>query len=116
MFDTVCVRGGSSTTTQSQSLNINAVSGTIIKSHPKSFFKKFNINSNYAKRVFSENPCIVEYRWRRRYDESWEEVEKGEKEVVILQTMLCGDGVVLAELMWKDDFDELFRCEEVEDN
>lgn len=35
--------------------------------------------------------------------------------MVVLQTMLCGDGMVLAELMWKDDFDELFNRREAED-
>jgi len=34
--------------------------------------------------------------------------------VVVLQVMLCGDGELIAEVMWKDDFDRLFDTKKKE--
>ena len=51
-----------------------------------------------AESILSKNPLM-----RKNYS--------GEEPVVVLQVMLCGDGELLAEVMWKDDFDEIFKAE-----
>lgn len=67
-------------------LNINAVSGTLIKSHPKSRITRFHMTSGMANTAFSvEQPNI-----------------KG-KNVVILQVMLCGDKEFLVEYIREED-------------
>lgn len=77
----------------SNNLNINAVNGTILKSYPKSFFKRFHLQSDFAKSILNEHP---------RMDKS---------EVTILQMMMCGDMEIIAEIMLKEDFDKLFKSE-----
>lgn len=79
------------------SIKINAVSGTIVKNYRKSFMLRFPMESYMAENILSENPCIRSHR--------------SEKPIVVLQVMLCGDGELLAEVMWKEDFDEIFKAE-----
>lgn len=74
-----------------QNIKINAVSGTIVKNYRNSFFVRFHLRSSAAETVFSVNP---EYRRRP---------------VVVLQVMLCGNDELIAELMWKDKFNDLFE-------
>lgn len=64
-------------------LNIHTVSGTLIKSHPKSRFRRFHIRSQYAGDIFS-----------------------GRKDIVPLQFMLCGDGELLMEYVYESDWNE----------
>ena len=72
------------------SYNINAVSGTLRKSHPKSKFCVREVtNSQY---VFdSKKPRLYHYE----YDD----------EIVILQAMLTGENQVLIEYVLKTDFE-----------
>ena len=79
------------------SIKINAVSGTIVKNYRKSFILRFHMKSSMADCILSENPSIKRYR--------------DEIPVVVLQVMLCGDKELLAEIMYKDDFDEIFKAE-----
>lgn len=79
------------------SIKINAISGTIVKNYAKSFILQFRINSSMARDLFSENPSLKFYH--------------KEGKVVVLQVMLCGEQEMLAEVMWKSDFDELFNTE-----
>jgi len=80
------------------SIKINAVSGNILKNYQKSFFKRFFLNSQLATEVFDENdPHIME----RNYPYT-------KRPIVIIQMMVCGESEVIAEIMWKSDFDELF--------
>lgn len=81
-------------------LNINAVNGTIIKSYPKSFFEKFNLNSQFAKEVLNASP-FIETGISKNHEEP----------IVVLQMMICGDMEVIAEIMFKKDFDEIFKNE-----
>lgn len=69
--------------------NINAVSGTLRKSHPKS---KFTI------RRLSTDMCIFS-------DENPPRLLKYGPEVVILQTMLIGDNRAIIEYVAKKDFE-----------
>lgn len=79
------------------SIKINAISGTIVKNYAKSFILRFHMKSQIADNLFSKNPYLKLYG--------------KEKSVVVLQVMLCGEQELLAEVMWKSDFDELFNTE-----
>ena len=73
---------------------INAVSGTLVKTFRKSFFKRFHMKSNMADHIFNEIKPSLYYN---------------SAEVVVLQVMLCGDNEFLAELIYKKDYDEIFN-------
>lgn len=81
-----------------QNIKINAISGTIVKNYKDSFFKKFHLDSPFAKQIFRHNP---------EYEINQFSLEP----VVVLQMMVCGEKEVIAELMFKDDFDKLFEEE-----
>ena len=87
------------TTTLNQKTKISAVSGTLVKTSPKSFFEKFHINSDMSNWIFDSSP-----RLKSDYGKF--------KSVVVLQVMLCGDGELIAEIMWKDDYDEMVKSNE----
>lgn len=70
--------------------NINAVSGTLRKSHPKSKFCVRVVDDGQF--VFNnETPRLTRYS----------------PEIVILQSMLTGENQVLIEYVLKTDFEEL---------
>ena len=73
------------------SYNINAVSGTLRKSHPKSKFCVRNVNDDSF--IFDKESPHLSY-----YDK---------KEVVILQAMLTGENKILVEYVLKEDFEEM---------
>ena len=78
-----------SSVNNSFSYNINAVSGTLRKSHPKSKMCVRRIDVNQL--VFNENtPRLTMYS----------------SEIVILQTMLTGENMALIEYVLKSDFEE----------
>lgn len=79
-----------------QNIKINAVSGTIMKNYKDSFFKRFNLNSPLAKQILTHYP---KYEINQFMSEP----------IVVLQMMICGDMEVVAELMFKKDFDKLFE-------
>jgi len=71
--------------------HINAVSGTLRKSHPKSKMIIRNLDTNSS--LFDDEPKLFINRYCV-------------KDIVILQTMLCGDNKVLVEYVLKEDFEE----------
>ena len=73
--------------------NINAVSGTMRKSHPKSKMIIRDLNK-HSYEFNSHNPRV--------YDST----EGAYKDIVILQTMLCGDNRVLIEFVESKYFEE----------
>jgi len=79
-----------------QNIKINAVNGTIVKNYKGSFFKRFHLKSPLADKILTHKP---EYQINGYVS----------KPVVVLQMMVCGDMEVVAELMFKDDFDKLFE-------
>lgn len=82
---------------RTQNLNINAVSGSILKNHPKSWFITFHLDSNYAKQILVGGG----HRARRNeypYDDP-------EHDIIILQMMLCGDMQVIAECVYRKDYE-----------
>ena len=75
------------------SYNINAVSGTLRKSHPKS---KIIINTiSNDLRVFNKERPHIYLDYNK------------EPEIVVLQVMLCGNDKILIEFVEKADFEEL---------
>ena len=70
--------------------NINAVSGTLRKSHPK---------SKMTVREMSDNVCIFNTNKPRVFNTD-------DTEIVVLQVMLVGDGKAIVEYVNKKDFME----------
>ena len=62
----------------------NVVNGVISKSHPKSWFERFHIDSKKGWHLFHED----------RYGST-----------IILQMMSCGDLVVIAECVSREDYE-----------
>lgn len=91
-----------------QTVNINAVSGTIVKNYKDSFILRFNMLSETARLILSKEPELVRriIKHRDNYND-WE--EKIKEPVVVLQVMLCGEQELLAEVMWKEDFDKMYE-------
>jgi hypothetical protein len=69
----------------SVSNHVNAVTGNIIKTYKDSYFKRFHLKSNLSERL----------------------LEPGASEIII-QMVICGDMEVIAELMRKKDYENLF--------
>ncbi len=86
-------------------LKVNSVSGLIIKTNPKSFFKTFEIGSEYAKNLLCESPRIMVEK-ERYYCQSDRYTYES---AVVLQIMVCGENRVIAEIMLKEDYDECLR-------
>ena len=74
--------------------NINAVSGTLRKSHPK---------SKMVVRDLTNHPCEFSSRNPQVYDPT----TCSYRSIVVLQTMLCGDNRVLIEFVETKDFEEV---------
>lgn len=77
--------------TTRQNTNINAVSGTIIKNYKESFFLRFDLESNLARQLLSNSPNYKD------------------KQVVVIQMMVCGEMEVIAEVIKKDDYNNYFE-------
>ncbi len=90
MFDSI---------SNSAKIKINSVSGTLVKNCSKSFFYKCSIDGADAFRLFLPEKQTVEIDHRR-------------VEVVVLQAMVIADGVLLSEVVRKEDFDEMIANEE----
>lgn len=82
-----------------QTVNINAVSGTIVKNYKDSFILRFHMNSRMADTILNRNPRLKEMDLR----------DSKEKPIVVLQVMLCEEKELLAEVMWKEDFDRMYE-------
>lgn len=85
----------SSSSTVNQSINFNAVSGTMFKSCEGSFFSRFHLKSGNSESLLSENPCF------RRYGR--------DIPAVVLQTMIVGDMEVIAEIIEKEKYEQLMK-------
>lgn len=107
----------------SLNLKINAVSGSLVKNHAKSFFVKVNADSEEGKILFSNSPmwldrnyflssyknipCIAE----RSIDSDgscvlarYSDCEKNHwKPVQVLQAMVLGDNNFFCEVVYEDD-------------
>ena len=84
--------------------NINAVSGTLVKTFQKSYFVTCEFGSWLAKGLFDKELPNLGYQG------NYYNYERG-KEVVVLQAMLCGEKRLLVEVINKEDYDEIFNLE-----
>lgn len=95
----------------SQAVNINAVGGTIVKNYKDSFILRFHMQSELAQFLLDKEPQLTR---KEIYHPSASPYHTGHTEkirepVVVLQVMLCGDQELLAEVMWKEDFDKMYE-------
>ena len=75
--------------------NINAVTGAILKNHPKSWFELFHLKSVRAKRLLIEGGDKG-----RTYDDR----PNPANAITVLQMVICGDMEVMAELVYTKDY------------
>lgn len=94
------------------SLNINAVSGTLTKTYKDSYFVRFSKNSvcehfyfreKNPSRVIDNGYSDIDYRYNSEYEEYDHRYYKL-KEIVVLQVMLCSDDNFLVEAIDKEDY------------
>lgn len=88
-------------------LNINAVNGTLVKTFKGSYFKTFDIDSKAANTYFNEKPFRGDWDYNRG-----DFINK--IDIVVLQSMLCGDDKILVEAIDKDIFDKHFESKDKE--
>lgn len=82
-------------------VNVKSGSNIILqKSHPRSFFEKFHVNSKMAKWVFNGNPCLK--KQIVRYGDT---VYEPYMEIVVLQVLYLDNNEILCELVDKKDFE-----------
>lgn len=100
--------------------NIDAVSGSLSKSHPKSVMLTMEFNSPLYKSLFRGNP---KYRfnksrtlhhsaedpidWYSYLDSTWYTYDYPEEEIIVLQTMILGHNQILVEIVRKSDMEEV---------
>lgn len=82
-----------------QKIEINAVSGTLVKNFKDSFMINFHYNSPLAEQLLCKKPTL----------KKCDNVNEG---VVVLQTMILPNNYLLCEVMWKDDFEKMFETEQ----
>ena len=111
--------GGNASASANNYLKINAISGTLIKNHPKSIFVRAKANSTifdptnprcvfpkaetYMKTEYDRSNYITGMGWQY---ESRQVEAKRDKEVpcVVLQAMIIGEDSFLCEIVTLDDF------------
>ena len=85
-------------------IKINAVTGAILKNHPKSWFERFHLRSNRANELLVENGHHAK---KTMYDDRYcldRTVDAPEKDITVLQMVICGDMEVMAELVYTKDY------------
>lgn len=107
-------RGGNA----SLSLKINAVSGSLVKNHAKSFFVKVNADSEEGQTLFSNSPMWPERefglfngRMRKRQEdysgafcmEALDTRTGYWKPVQVLQALILGDNNFFCEVVYEED-------------
>lgn len=119
MFNSNTYHAGNHT----NNVNINAVTGAILKNHPKSWFERFNLKSDRAKSLFHEGGHkATKQVWRpSEYHPnggSYSYEDNPDKNITILQMVICGDMEVMAELVYTKDYEMSvdYNPESTEDN
>lgn len=77
------------------STHVNAVTGQIVKTYKKSWFKRFHLKSHMAEALLNENP-------RLKLNDEWQYTD-----IVVVQMVVCGDMEVLVELITKEDYEKV---------
>lgn len=118
MFDSYA-SGGKANASANNYLKINAISGTLIKNHPKSIFVRASSDNpifdpTNPRCIFPKaKECAVTESYQTHYipGRGWEyetyqtKVKKdAEVPCIVLQAMLIGEDSFLCEIVTKDDF------------
>ena len=111
--------GGNASASANNYLKINAISGTLIKNHPKSIFVRakkddtifdptnprcvFPKAETYMQTKYDPQAYYTDGRWQPK---TYEVEAKRDKEVpcVVLQAMIIGEDSFLCEIVTLDDF------------
>ena len=105
MFNSSYYHAGNHT----NNFKINAVSGAILKNHPKSWFERFHLKSERAKKLFTEGghrATTERYVSSDTYGQGrYVHDPDPDKNITILQMVICGDMEVLAELVYTKDYE-----------
>ena len=87
-------------------MKINAVTGAILKNHPKSWFERFNLNSDRAKSLLKEGGYKGVKRVQSEYfSDVFHVVDNPDNAITVLQMVVCGDMEVLAECVYTKDYE-----------
>ena len=82
-------------------INIKSGSNIVLqKSHPRSFFEKFHVNSKMAKWVFDSDPCL-----KKQIVRYGDVVYEPYMKIVVLQVLYLANDELLCELVNKEDFE-----------
>ena len=93
-----------------QSININSVTGAILKNHQKSWFERLNLNSERAKKLLTEGG----HKSQKSHLEESEYLpgsyyriyeDDKENDIIVLQMVICGDMEVIAECVHRKDYE-----------
>ena len=87
------------------SIKINAVTGAILKNHPKSWFERFHLQSKRAEKLLIEGGHHAKKKeYNAQYGMDFT-VNDPEKDITVLQMVICGDMEVMAELVYTKDYE-----------
>lgn len=100
----------SSSFNSNQHISINAVTGAILKNHPKSWFERFHLKSERAKKLLTEGGHKAKKSHLEEvsylpgdYHTVWEDDK--ENDIIVLQMVICGDMEVIAECLHRKDYE-----------
>lgn len=121
MFNTSYYHAGNYTC--ANNIKINAVTGAILKNHPKSWFERFHLNSERAKHLFKEGGHQATKQVWKKYDfvstcekdGYYIDERDPDKDITILQMVICGDMEVMAELVYTKDYNAAEVSQECEE-
>lgn len=82
---------------------INSVAGAIVKTHHKSWFERLNLEESRAATLLAEGGHEAYIKHNRGTHTEYERTP--EKDIIILQMVVCGDMKVLAELVYAEDYE-----------
>ena len=93
-----------------QSISINAVTGAILKNHPKSWFERFHLKSQRAEKLLCEGGHkATKQVWKEDaylrvggYNTTEYDTDR---DITVLQMVICGDMEVMAELVYTKDYE-----------
>ena len=88
-----------------KNIKINAVTGAILKNHPKSWFERFHLNSPRGKELLEEGG----HKGGRDLNCRNYTFHDPQKDIIVLQMVLCGDMEVLAECVYAKDYQKIIR-------
>ena len=95
----------SNTCKPTQSVQINAVTGAILKNHPKSWFERFHLKSPKADSLLARGGHrATEKVYNKQYGFEVNE-DKPDKDIIVLQMVICGDMEVISELVYRKDYE-----------